>query len=188
MDFSNWKITPAWTAQALAWNKGVDIGQKLAPYVANFVSSARDNLSGKTEATYQQNFLNQQMAFNREEAEKNREFQRQMSNTAYQRMAQDLVKAGFNPALAVASGGSSTPSGSLASSSLATAPSVTASTTARFNNSVNSLTTTFNNVVNNAVDLLKTYTNNVNDNMRWFGNLVFGKGGSNYNQITWPYR
>lgn len=53
---------------------------------------------------------------NVEEAQKNRDFQQQMSSTAYQRSAQDMQKAGLNPAMMFGSGGAaSTPSGSMPS-------------------------------------------------------------------------
>lgn len=55
------------------------------------------------------------MAFNAAEAQKNRDYQTQMSNTAYQRAVADMKAAGVNPMLAISQGGASSPSGSTAS-------------------------------------------------------------------------
>lgn len=54
-------------------------------------------------------------SFNAKEAEKNRRFQRNMSNTSYQRGTADMIAAGINPMVAFSQGGASTPSGSAAS-------------------------------------------------------------------------
>lgn len=51
---------------------------------------------------------------NLNESAVNREFQKSMSNTAYQRAMQDMKAAGLNPMLAISQGGASTPSGSTA--------------------------------------------------------------------------
>lgn len=59
----------------------------------------------------------EQNAFNAEQAQLNRDFQEEMSNTSYQRAVTDMQNAGVNPALAMSNGGASTPTGSNAQGS-----------------------------------------------------------------------
>lgn len=59
--------------------------------------------------------------FNAAEAQKNRDWQQELSNTAHQREVQDLIKAGLNPILSAGGQGAVTPSGAVASGQKAVA-------------------------------------------------------------------
>uniref|UniRef100_UPI004048AE69 hypothetical protein n=1 Tax=Mariniflexile sp. TaxID=1979402 RepID=UPI004048AE69 len=72
-------------------------------------------LSGQEEANdSNREIAERNSAFNAGQAALNRDFQRDMSNTSYQRAVVDMKAAGLNPMLAYSQGGASTPSGSSA--------------------------------------------------------------------------
>lgn len=56
-----------------------------------------------------------QQEYNSAEAIQQRNYETEMSNTAYQRAVQDMEQAGLNPVLAMSAGQASTPSGASAS-------------------------------------------------------------------------
>lgn len=87
--------------------------------IAPFASAAGSYFGQREANETNERIAGQANVFNREEAEKNRKFQAQMSNTAHQRSMQDLKKAGLNPLLA-ATNGASTPGGSMASAQTTT--------------------------------------------------------------------
>lgn len=59
--------------------------------------------------------MQEEQAYNSAEAEKNRLWQEEMSNTAYQRAVQDMKSAGLNPYIAMSGSSASTPTGATAS-------------------------------------------------------------------------
>jgi hypothetical protein len=79
---------------------------------------------GKTEKSSAIAMANVDRAFQAAEAQKNRDYQEMMSNSAYQRAVADMKAAGLNPAMLYSHGGSgaSTPSGSSASGSRSVPP------------------------------------------------------------------
>lgn len=123
---------------------------------------------GNLEYQRQLELMSAQQAFNASEAQKNRDFQLELANSAYQRAAQDLKKAGFNPALMLGSSGAATPSGSMASIGSYSAPSTTSASATRYaawrssktattNTIINSATSVFNQILKSATDIASSF-------------------------------
>lgn len=86
------------------------------PDNATLLAGSENAITGNLDYQRVLDQLYKEQAFNRDEAQKNRDFQLMMSNTAYQRQMNDLQAAGINPALVLGQGGASAASGSVANS------------------------------------------------------------------------
>lgn len=84
-------------------------------WIGAAITGAVSLYSAKKRNDAQKDVASDTNAFNAEEAQKNRDWQEKMSNTAHQRQIEDLRKAGLNPILSAQYGGASTPAGSTAS-------------------------------------------------------------------------
>lgn len=94
-----------------------------ASLVGNMFSSSTSAANTQAQIAGQQQMQSQAETFNAGQAQINRDFQAQMSNTAYQRATADMKAAGLNPAMMFGSGGaSSTPGGGSASVGTPTMP------------------------------------------------------------------
>ncbi|WGL31282.1 DNA pilot protein [Dipodfec virus UOA04_Rod_861] len=93
------------------------VGDIIDP-VSSLLGPVASLIGGHQEAQGAKDTNAAMMAFNAQEAQKNRDFQREMSNTAHQREVNDLRAAGLNPILSAGGAGASTPSGASAQANL----------------------------------------------------------------------
>lgn len=97
---------------------GDDLFNRLVSYFEGAFQSFGQSLLDQM--TYNKEMMEAQHKFNADEAQKTRDWQEYMRNSAFQATVTDLRKAGLNPILAFGSGGAtSTPQGAVATGSSA---------------------------------------------------------------------
>jgi len=93
-----------------------DIANAISPGIGSVISGGLGFLGQMDTNAQSKSNAESANAFNANQAQINRDYQTEMSNSAYQRQVVDMEKAGLNPMLAyMKGGGASSPSGSTAS-------------------------------------------------------------------------
>lgn len=90
--------------------------------IGSIFSSDTSAQNTQAQIAGQQAMQKESETFNAGEAQKNRDYQTQMSNTAFQRARQDAMAAGLNPMVLAGMGGASSPGGNAASIGTPTMP------------------------------------------------------------------
>lgn len=100
------------------WKHLKILSKQLTSQLPQWFTGIVDSAAGKYLGTNLTGAEREANAFTAQEAQKQRDFETEMSNTAFQRQVVDMQKAGINPALAMSPGssGASTPSGASAQS------------------------------------------------------------------------
>jgi hypothetical protein len=115
-DASTNKFVPFYPSSARAYASEAPASTSSGVPASSRVVSASDVLEPSSVLERAVSLSEANSAFNAGEAQKNRDWQERLANTAHQREVADLIAAGLNPVLSVTGGaGAATPSGSTAS-------------------------------------------------------------------------